>query len=159
MEQIYILKDEMFLPAAVSLICGAKKCIWIANFKIEICLKKRGDQLTRLFANLAAQVRKQTCVRVLTNKQVYGRFIPTSNALATAYLKKSGIHVRALPKNRICHAKLLIVDHKIAIVGSHNLSVKSCHNNFELSCYVSDIDSVTYLSDTFNNLWHVSHPI
>ena len=54
-----------------------------------------------------------------------------------------------LPERICCHAKIIIVDQSKAIVGSHNLGVKSCHYNFEMSYLIMDPIQVALLSNVF----------
>lgn len=68
-------------------------------------------------------------------------------------LPKYGIHVHCLKDNRCCHAKLLIVDRHAAILGSHNLSVKACHNNFEVSYIILDNFMVDIVYTAFSEAW------
>jgi phosphatidylserine/phosphatidylglycerophosphate/cardiolipin synthase-like enzyme len=61
--------------------------------------------------------------------------------------------VRALPDNRLIHAKLIIIDTSVAVIGSHNLSVKSCCNNFEVSLMVANGATVAGLQGVYNDIF------
>ena len=89
-------------------------------------------------------------IRFIINWNNERRSCPKTNLYVITELKKAGIKIKYLKNNRCCHAKTIIADKKVAIVGSHNLSVKSCHNNFELSYIVSDPGSVERLSSVFD---------
>lgn len=151
-----LLKDEEFLPAAKSLIANARKSIYISSFKLEITTKRRGLRLAQLFDMLAKKKQDKVDVRVLTNKQDNQGHVPATNAYALRHMKRQKVPVRYLPNNRLTHAKILIVDEQKAIVGSHNLSVKSCHNNFEVSCFITDITTVLYLVAHYNSVWDIA---
>ena len=127
------LKDEEFLPAACKLIANAKKSVYVSSFKVEVTTKRRGEKLLLLFAMLRRLHDEGKDVRILTNQRDNRGHVPESNAYALRYFKEKKIPCRILPNARLVHAKTLIVDRQKAILGSHNLSVKSCHNNLEIS--------------------------
>jgi len=151
-----LLIDEKFLPAAQSIIANAQKSIFISSFKVEITSKPRGRALRNFFDTLIWKAQKNVDVRFLINRITKKGGVPLSNFFAISYLPQHGIQVRCLTNERICHAKLLIVDGLIVIIGSHNLSVKSCHNNFEVSYLFHDIYTAGQLHRLYENIWQNS---
>ena len=151
-----ILIDEKFLPAAIDLILKAKKSIYITTFKAEFTTKPRGRKLMAFFWTLARKVREGVDVQLITNKPANGKHIPISNGYAIDWLGSNGIKVKCLPDERICHSKILIVDKEIAIIGSHNLSIKSCHNNFEISFTIYFAPQIQELANIFERTWENS---
>lgn len=148
-----ILKDEKFLPAALALIAGARKSIWISTFKAEITSKRRGLRLKEFFDLLAERASAGLDVRVLMNKRDNRGHVPESNAYALRFFKSSKIKVRYLPNDRVAHAKIILIDNEAAIFGSHNLSVRSCHNNFEVSCLSTSDEPVLLLVKAYQDTW------
>ncbi len=148
-----ILKDEHFLKRAKERISHAKTCIMISTFKAEITTKRRGSALKEFFDLLIAAANEGVDVLLLTNGKEHRGHIPDSNAYACRYLKKTKVKVRVLPNARVCHAKLIMVDWNVAILGSHNLSVRSCHNNFELSVEIFDKNLLQDLFLMFSENW------
>ena len=153
------IRDEEFLQKAIDLVRTAKKSIYISTFKLEITSKRRGAKLKEFFDLLIQKAGEGVDVCILTNRKDNRGHVPDSNAFALRFLKTTKIKVRHLPNDRIVHAKVLIVDRKKAILGSHNLSVKSCHNNFEISCFLSEIVSVTYLACYYEDIWSTGKDI
>ena len=154
-----LLHDEDFLPAATELISMAVKSVYISSFKLEITTKPRGRKLARLFDLLAEKARDRVTIKILTNKQNNQGHVPSTNAYAIQYLKRKNIKVRCLKNNRICHAKIIIVDAETAIVGSHNLSVKSCHNNFELSYAIANNALCLSIAHRFLDNWYAAQEV
>ena len=150
------IRDEEFLEAAKNLISKASKSIYISTFKAEISKKRRGEKLKALFDLLIDKAKKGVDVRLLTNRRDNRGYVPESNAYALRFLKSTKVKVRHLPNDRVVHAKILIVDRVKAILGSHNLSIKSCHNNFEVSCFLSDVIPVTYLACYYEDIWNTA---
>ena len=145
-----ILTDNEFLPQARALIESAEKSIDISTFKAEITTKPRGLALLHFFKVLLQKAKAGIRIRFLINWNQERRSCPKTNLYVITELRKANINIRHLKNNRCCHAKTIIVDNKKMIVGSHNLSVKSCHNNFEISYVVSDPEEVNSLSSVFN---------
>lgn len=154
MLQDKLLIDEQFLPAAKELISTAQKFIYIATFKAEIIAKPRGRGLRKFFDTLESRVQRGLDVRVIINRTNPRGSIPLSNFAATQELYKMNIPVRSLRNDRICHAKLLIVDGEAAIVGSHNLSASSCRRNFEVSYLTCDPFMVGQLIGAYEEVWN-----
>ena len=148
-----LLDNEVFLPTATTLIDCAEKFIYISSFKLEISSTPRGRGLAYLFELLGEQWKKGIDIRVLTNKQGEQGHVPSTNSFAINVLKRHHIPVKVLPDSRICHAKIILVDNKAAIIGSHNLSIKSCRQNFEQSCLIDSPCTCMHLHQNFLKLW------
>lgn len=153
-----ILFDEEFLPQAVALITSAKVCIDIATFKAEITSKPRGRHLQEFFKILFEKKSQGLQVNFLINWNDERRVVPMANLSAIRDLKQHKIDVRILQGNRCCHAKILMVDKDKAIIGSHNLSVRSCHNNFEVSYLIDNPISVMRLAAKYNSVFAAASP-
>ena len=156
MEENQILIDEKFLPAAQELITSARRSICISTFKAEITSKPRGRKLYNFFTRLSVKAKSGVVIRFLISKPEQRGHIPIGNGYAISWLQKNGIKVRHLKDNRVCHGKILIVDDYIAILGSHNLSVKSCHNNFEVSYMFQTKFCINKLAEVFDRIWENS---
>ena len=151
-----LLIDQDFLPQATAIIGMAQRSIDITTFKAELCLKPRGRRLQLFFDVLIEKRKNGVQIRFLINWHNEQRCVPLTNLVVMRELAQCKIDVRVLPANRCCHAKILLVDQRRAIIGSHNLSVKSCHNNFEVSYLISDPASLARLSEVFEHTFQNS---
>jgi len=154
-----LLPDEKFLSAAQQLIENAEKKIWISTFKAEITTKPRGRKLHHFFDTLFEKAASGVDVRFMMNRPDGGKHVPISNEFAIRALLENKIKVRRLPHVRCCHAKLILTDYCGSILGSHNLSVKSCLGNFECSMYVLDPDIEEKLRLTYLDTWATTRKI
>lgn len=148
-----LLLDEEFLPFTINLIESAHHSIDISTFKAELIVKPRGKRLKRLFDLIIAKARLGIPVRFLISKRENYGHIPLSNVLAIRELKAAPIKVRHLRNSRLCHAKIIIVDNRFAIIGSHNLSIRSCCENFECSLFYDDEYTVKHLSSVYTRVF------
>lgn len=153
------LVDEEFLPYVTGLITSAKKRIYISTFKGEITKKVTGLSVAVFFNYLALKFREGVEVKFLINNISGSKGSPFSNYSVINALKKASIPVRAFPTTRICHAKIIIVDEIEAVLGSHNLSVRSCTNNFEVSYINNDFHDILTLSNIYIHAWDRAKPL
>lgn len=68
-------------------------------------------------------------------------------------LKTLGCDARKLNSKRILHTKLLIVDKKRVIIGSHNYTQNAFSSNHEASIFVVLSEEKNALVEYFNNLF------
>lgn len=148
-----ILADEQFLKAAMNMISEARESICITTFKAEITTRPRGRKVKEFFDKLFEKSISGVPVRFLLNKVTKKGSVPLANMYAIQEMPKHGVAVGWLRNERCCHAKMIIVDGRMAIFGSHNLSVKSCHNNFEVSYRTYDQALVHVLQGLFDGVW------
>lgn len=85
-------------------------------------------------------------------KGVYVQAI-TNNDIAKNELSTLKIDARQWNKSKSMHAKVIIIDDKIAILGSHNLTQNAMGLNIEVSCVLENEILAKQLSDYFNLLW------
>jgi cardiolipin synthase len=82
--------------------------------------------------------------------------ILTSNKLSdkqTNYLRRAGVSIH-ISKHLYIHAKAMIIDNKLAVIGSTNLTRSSLEDNRELSVVTYDKNVIKQLTDTFNRDWN-----
>ena len=154
-----ILIDEQFLPAAYELLERPQKLICISAFKAEIICRPRGRKLLNFFELVFEKSRLGVDVRFLINRVTKIGSVPLSNLSAIPEIMKHGIKVRCLRNDRCCHAKMILSDNYGAILGSHNLSVKSVSSNFEVSYLFKDEPTVRTLQGIFDRVWENSQEV
>lgn len=148
-----IIHDNDFLNKARCLIASAKKSIDICTFKVEITSHHRGRHLSNFFNEIFDKRAAGIPVRFMFNWNNKRRACPSTNKSALGHFKKHKLDIRVLNRDRCCHAKMILVDSEIAILGSHNLSVASVSLNFELSYLVYDPIAVAGLQKIFSDLF------
>lgn len=80
---------------------------------------------------------------------------PDSNAPGIATLRHGSIEVHE-DARLYMHAKIIVVDGRIAFVGSENMSAQSLDENRELGILVSDNSALNTLQTTFQQDWDTS---
>lgn len=77
----------------------------------------------------------------------------TDSALLGPVLSSVDFKWRQLSDRRTLHAKFLIIDSKILIIGSHNFTKNAFGSNIEASVVVDIPEGQTRFIDFFNNLF------
>lgn len=150
----FVVLDNQFVAQANALVENAKSSIDISTFKAEITSKTRGLVLLGFFEKLMQKAKQGVRIRVLLNWNQDRKSVAKTNLFVMRKLKENNIKVRHLRNNRCCHAKIILVDKKTALLGSHNLSVKSVGSNFELSYLIPDPESINQLSSVFDHTFN-----
>lgn len=75
------------------------------------------------------------------------------NASVMQNLKNIGCNARQLQSKRILHTKLLLIDKKKCIIGSHNYTQHAFTSNHEASIFVNLASEKNGLVEYFNNLF------
>lgn len=101
-----------------------------------------GSEIQKFNNAIINAAKKGVNVKVLANEY------PT-----IAVLRQNKIKARELTTTRKLHAKLMIIDGKTAILGSHNYTMGAFTLNYEISIITQDKEVVKRLRQFFNNLW------
>jgi len=149
-----LIIDNQFLWTAEKIIDEAKERIDISTFKAEITTKRRGEELYSFFQKIIEKAKSGIKIRVLLNWHDDKRSVAKTNLYVMRELKDANIEIRYLKNNRCCHAKIILIDKLKAIIGSHNLSVRSTQSNFEISYLLLDTTQIKQLSDVFERSFY-----
>lgn len=68
-------------------------------------------------------------------------------------LKNLGIDAKKLQSRKLLHCKIMIIDKKILVTGSHNYSHSAFSTNYETSLIVEGASIVDRFNNFFNNLF------
>jgi phosphatidylserine/phosphatidylglycerophosphate/cardiolipin synthase-like enzyme len=105
--------------------------------------------------NLAIQnaARRGVKVRVLMNIESMGHAITKINTHTEQFLRLAGVEVKFGQIGVATHAKLLILDQRTLILGSHNISKGSFSRNQEASVVIEGGEAIRPYIDYFGLLW------
>lgn len=131
-----------FSGKVIPLIKQAKDTIEIVVYSWWWYPDQTGSAIQKFNNALVDVANKGVNIKVMTNEH------PTIGVLS-----KNKIKARKLDTKRKVHAKLMIIDGKIAIVGSHNYTMGAFTTNYEISVIIQEEEIVKRLRQFFNNLW------
>ncbi len=105
--------------------------------------------------NLAFQAaaRRGIKVRVLLNIESMGHAITKINSRTEQFLRLAGCDVKFGQIGVATHAKMIIIDQRVLVLGSHNVSKGSFSKNQEASIIVEGGEAIREYIDYFMLLW------
>lgn len=117
------------LQATVSIVMSAKKYIYLQTPYFL--------PTETLFEALQIACLSGVDVRLMVSEKSDSSYVdPASHSYYEALLK-SGMKIYAL-QNRFIHAKTIVADDYLSVIGSCNLDFRSFETNFEINCYMYD---------------------
>lgn len=159
MNQLELLYSGIdFLNAYLTFIKSAKEEICISTFRFENPYNKKSRSLDALYFALRSALNRGVHVDILLNLYSEVKRLGQVNKKSAIILKGYGAQVRRPPGNIPNHAKVMIVDHRVLVLGSHNITRHSFGNNFELSIIVKDNPLVSKVQEIFDTAFSVAMP-
>ncbi|ABR55633.1 phospholipase D family protein [Methanococcus aeolicus] len=138
---IEILNDEKYYYFVLNQISNAEKELNIVMFSIYQCKK------TQEIIDEVINARKRgVMVRIILDGEI------ESNKIVNKSFSSEKIPVKLTKTQRI-HNKLIIVDDKSIIIGSHNWTDKALFENRESSVAITDINIINEEKEYFESLW------
>jgi cardiolipin synthase A/B len=138
------VRDDLLYDAFVSAVFEARERIWIATpyFVPD----------SALIRGLVLAARRGVDVRVVVPAR--------SNHITADYAGASYLRELAGAGGRICcyqpgmlHAKCVLVDHALAVIGSANLDMRSLFLNYEIALFLSSPAEIAVSAAWFETLW------
>jgi len=140
-EPISIISNE-FPRVAISLIESARESIDIIVFDWRFYNDDPANSVSQFNHAIYTAVKRGVSVRCLVNSES-----------VIDNLKKMGCYAKCLYSKKLLHTKLLIVDKRRIILGSHNYTQQAFCSNHELSVgFVLDNCENNFIK-YFNNLF------
>ena len=140
-EPLPIISSD-FPKVVIPLIQNAKHSIDIIVFDWRFYRDDPSNAVSQFNIAINSACRRGVNVRCL---------VQSSNVVNL--LKQLGVNAKELHSKRLLHVKLLIVDKKSIIIGSHNYTQSAFSSNHEASILVQMPDENNALVQYFNNLF------
>ena len=131
-----------FSEKAIFLIGQARDTINIVVYSWYWYPDQVGSKIQKFNNAIINAVKKGVNVKVMT-----------TNHHTINILSQNKVKARKLETERKVHAKLIIIDGKTAILGSHNYTMSAVTTNYEISVIIQEAKIVKRLNQFFNNLW------
>jgi len=100
----------------------------------------------QIFNNSILQAHKRGCeVKAICNMP---------DIVAT--LKPEGLKIKNITTKRLVHAKMIIIDNKHVIIGSHNFSQNAFSQNYEFSVVIANTPNIERYTEFFDFLYQTA---
>lgn len=140
-----ILNDE-YCDKVIEFVKDAQSEIRMCAYAWRWYVNEPGIGIQRLNIELLRAVKRGVVVRVLTD-----------TIAMNTYFTTLGFRCRHVDRTKMQHSKVIAVDHKTLIVGSHNFTKRAQTDNYEASIAVQDFEVVAQFTTYFDRLWETSH--
>ena len=117
------------LQASVNIIIGAKKYIYLQT---PYFLPTES-----LFQSLQIAALSGVDVRLMVSAKSDSSYVDPASRSYYTDLLEAGMKIYEL-QGKFLHAKTLVADDMISVIGSANLDFRSFETNFEINCYLYD---------------------
>lgn len=135
--EIRLLTDGDYYPTLQGLIAQATSRIDLAMFLFKTT-KSAKNRASALVRELIQASKRGVAVTVLLEKSGYDPELSRENEKVGARLQKGGIRVRFDSPKVTTHAKVVVVDRRYSLIGSHNFTSSALSANHEVSLLVDN---------------------
>lgn len=133
--EIQVIADQEYFPTLLTLIQHAKQRIELAMFIFKITDSPR-NRPALIVEELGQAAKRGIMVEVLLEKSGYDPKLTEENEKVAARLRRQGVKVRFDSPDVTTHGKVVIVDRRLVLLGSHNLTHSALAYNHEVSLLI-----------------------
>ena len=135
--------------------------ISLAGFSIKILCylflaprRPTGSGVTsQLYQTLKQKISEGVTVQILANDKVPTHWLRNKLQIERERLRQIGVEVKTFPRRSMLHSKLVLIDDRIAFLGSMNLTGDSMTKNHELLLRIDERSITDELTKTFSDMW------
>lgn len=151
------LTDEKYLPNLLSSISSANKSVHVIMFDASY-YPKRNSSANDILIFLAAARKRNLDVKIIMEggEAFLGPEFSNGQNDSCSFLKNASIQARFDPKGVTTHAKLIIIDSSVIIIGSTNWNYYALEKNHEASALINSQSAAIEFEDYFSSLWKQS---
>jgi len=133
-----LLKNQEYFPALLKAIDEAKNEIIMSFFLFKAGVHKNSYP-DRVLAHLAKSAQKGVRVLViLENSGDHDRNLDAENKRTKQLLEAKGVAVYFDSSRKTMHNKLIVIDQRLVLLGSHNLTQAALKYNNEISILIDN---------------------
>ena len=141
--RIEVVNDRDYYPKLLDLLSRANKSIYIMMY----VFKSDTDTIMKIAETLVSKAKQGVDVRVILENSI------DDNVGTYQLLKQGGVKVVYDSRSVTTHAKLVIIDGYIVLVGSHNFSYMAMARNHETSVLIVSPEIGRQEVDYFMSVW------
>lgn len=133
--EIQVIADQEYFPTLLTLIQHARQSIELSMFIFKTTTSPQ-NRPTMIAKELGNAVRRGVKVEILLEKSGYDPKLNEENEKVAAKLRRQGVTVRFDSPEVTTHTKVVIVDRRLVLLGSHNLTHAALAYNHEISLLI-----------------------
>ena len=144
--EIVPVTDRGYFDQAHKILSGAKSSIHIVAFELKYYPRNPESLENKIVRDLIYAKQRGVDVKVIVDEY-------SQNNNAFDILRSYGVDVRWDDNQTTTHAKLVVVDGRIVLLGSTNFSYMALEQNNEANVLITDEKTAKYFEEYFQNLW------
>ena len=144
--EVVPISDRGYFPAVHKALQEAKNSIHIAAFELKYYPNNTGSNENLIVEDIISASRRGLDVRIVVDE-----YSQANNAYD--YLRASGVNIKQDKKDVTTHAKLVVIDGRVVILGSTNFSYFALERNNEVDVLIASEKVAAYFNDYFESLW------
>jgi phosphatidylserine/phosphatidylglycerophosphate/cardiolipin synthase-like enzyme len=153
---IVLVNDRDYVPFLLSSITEAEQYIHVVMYFMKYYPQDSLNGVSQLQRALIACGQQDIDVKIVLEWSDYNSSLNATNESTFVYLDSLGLEVRFDPVSVTTHAKFVIIDDRIAYIGSSNWSISAFEENNEVNIKIEDQTVVREMESYFQELWSVS---
>jgi len=154
--EVQNLSNRRYFEGTLAAIQKAKESIFLVMYHVPLDPSNRTSPVTRLIEALIGAKARGVRVQVILDQEIdterAGKGTPMKNLRAYHALKENGISVSFDSLGKRTHAKLLVIDQEIVILGSTNWSREALDMNYEANLWVRSSETAAELLKDFGSI-------
>ncbi len=148
-EKAFLLEDSEYYVEAYKLIKNATDMVYVIMFVVKFDPKHAEDPVNRLLKALVDAKNRGVEVKVLVDDETLKSYPQT-----LTFLETNNVKVKLDPSSGVqTHTKMVVVDGKYVLVGSHNWTESALSYNHEVSLEIVSEGIAQEAVGYFNSLW------
>ncbi len=148
-DEARFLFDQSYFPVVRDLLRNARESIKVIMFEASYYKQHPLSQSNQLINELISARRRGLSVSVILEVKDKKERTSLRNLETARILKKGGAEVTLDAPDVTTHAKLILVDNKIVVLGSSNWTYNALNNNHEVSILIKSQNAVKELEEYF----------
>ena len=144
-----LLTPDNYFEQAIQLINRAEKSIWIENQSFNALSEKSTNAKLEEFLT-AIYNKQEDGIQI---KVIFRLFIKSDAIRNIMQLKKFGFKAQNIKVMKNCHTKGMIVDRKVVMLGSQNISEQGISVNRDASLIIYHEEVAKYFAQIFSYDW------
>lgn len=153
---IVVADNRDYVPLLLSCIGEAEESVHIIMYLMKYYPYDSLNGVSQLQKALIAAGQRDVEVQIILERSDYQSELNATNESTFVYLDAMGLEVRFDPVSVTTHAKLVVIDGRMAFVGSSNWSRSAFEDNNEMNVKIEDRNVVGMMESYFHKLWSMS---
>ncbi len=155
-QEIRDLSNRRYFDGTLTAIQNAKRSIFLVMYHAPLDPSNHDSPVTQLFEALIQAKSRGVNVRIILDQEIKtdrsAKGAPMKNLRAYHFLKENGVPVSFDSLGKRTHAKLLVMDEEIVILGSTNWSREALDQNYEANVMLRSPETARAMLEDFKTI-------